>query len=190
VIAVMASVVLLSAFEVAPIEILALIGVAIVLVTGCIDSDEAFSFIDGQLLAMLFAMLAVGKGLEESGAVELIVNGVAPWMAGWPAVLTIFAIYALCSLLTELLSNNAVAVVVTPVAIGLAQTLGLDPRPVLIAVMMGASFGFATPIGYQCNLLVYGPGGYKFSDFLKIGIPLNILAGVVASLVIPLIWSL
>ncbi|EYD76487.1 TrkA domain protein [Rubellimicrobium mesophilum DSM 19309] len=121
---------------------------------------------------------------------ELIVNGVAPWMQGWNPVLTIFAIYALCSLLTELLSNNAVAVVVTPVAIGLAKTLGLDPRPVLIAVMMGASFGFATPIGYQCNLLVYGPGGYKFSDFLKVGIPLNVLAGVVASLVIPLIWSL
>lgn len=117
-------------------------------------------------------------------------NGVAPWMQGWNPVLTIFAIYALCSLLTELLSNNAVAVVVTPVAIGLAKTLGLDPRPVLIAVMMGASFGFATPIGYQCNLLVYGPGGYKFSDFLKVGIPLNVLAGVVASLVIPLIWSL
>jgi di/tricarboxylate transporter len=190
VIAVMASVVLLSAFEVAPIEILAFLGVAVVLVTGCIDSDEAFGFIDGQLLAMLFAMLAVGEGLEQSGAVELIVNGVAPWMAGWNPVLTIFAIYALCSLLTELLSNNAVAVVVTPVAIGLAETLGLDPRPVLIAVMMGASFGFATPIGYQCNLLVYGPGGYKFTDFLKIGIPLNILAGVVASLVIPLIWTL
>ncbi|HVG48642.1 MAG TPA: SLC13 family permease, partial [Rubellimicrobium sp.] len=190
VVAVMASVVLLSAFEVAPIEILALLGVAVVLVTRCIDSDEAFGFIDGQLLAMLFAMLAVGEGLEQSGAVELIVGGVAPWMAGWPAVLTIFAIYALCSLLTELLSNNAVAVVVTPVAIGLAQTLGLDPRPVLIAVMMGASFGFATPIGYQCNLLVYGPGGYRFSDFLRIGIPLNVLAGVVAALVIPLIWSL
>ncbi|TNC73049.1 SLC13 family permease [Rubellimicrobium roseum] len=190
VIATMAAVVGLSAFEVAPIEILALLGVAVVLVTRCIDSDEAFGFIDGRLLAMLFAMLAVGEALERSGAVELIVDGIAPVMAGWPPVLTIFAIYALCSLLTELLSNNAVAVVVTPVAIGLAQTLGLDPRPVLIAVMLGASFGFATPIGYQCNLLVYGPGGYRFSDFLKVGIPLNILAGIVASLTIPLFWDL
>ncbi|TNC51855.1 SLC13 family permease [Rubellimicrobium rubrum] len=190
VIATMAAVVGLSAIEVAPIEILALLGVAVVLVTRCIDADEAFGLIDGRLMAMLFAMLAVGSALEHSGAVELIVGAVAPLMAGWTPVLSIFAIYALCSILTELLSNNAVAVVVTPVAIGLAQTLNLDPRPVLIAVMMGASFGFATPIGYQCNLLVYGPGGYKFSDFLKVGIPLNILAGLVASLVIPLIWDL
>ena len=115
---------------------------------------------------------------------------IAPVIANWPPILLLFTIYALTSLLTELLSNNAVAVVVTPVAIGLAQTLGLDPRPVLILVMLGASFGFATPIGYQCNLLVYGPGGYRFSDFLRIGIPLNLLCGVVACLVIPLFYDL
>ena len=86
--------------------------------------------------------------------------------------------------------RRATTSVVTPVAIGLAQTLGLDPRPVLIAVMLGASFGFATPIGYQCNMLVYGPGGYRFTDFLKVGVPLNILCGVVASLVMPLVYDL
>jgi di/tricarboxylate transporter len=190
VIAVLAAVVGLSAIEVAPIEILALLGVAVVLVTRCIDADEAFGFIDGRLMAMLFAMLAVGAALEHSGAVDLIVDGIAPLIASWPPVFLLFTIYALTSLLTELLSNNAVAVVVTPVAIGLAQTLGLDPRPVLILVMLGASFGFATPIGYQCNLLVYGPGGYRFSDFLRIGIPLNILCGVVACLAIPLVYDL
>lgn len=190
VLATLASVVLFSALEVAPVEILALIGVAVVLLTRCIDSDEAFGFVDGRLMAMLFAMLVVGAGLEHSGAVDLIVARLAPWIAGWPPILLLFAIYALTSLLTELLSNNAVAVVVTPVAIGLAQTLGLDPRPVLILVMLGASFGFATPIGYQCNLLVYGPGGYRFTDFLKIGIPLNLLCGVVACLVIPFLYDL
>lgn len=190
VVATLAAVVGLSALEVAPIEILALLGVAVVLVTRCIDADEAFGFIDGRLMAMLFAMLAVGAALEASGAVELIVGAVAPYMQGWPPVLLIFAVYALTSLLTELLSNNAVAVVVTPVAVGLAQSLGLDPRPILIAVMFGASFGFATPIGYQCNLLVYGPGGYRFGDFLRIGVPLNVLMGVVASLLIPLLYDL
>jgi di/tricarboxylate transporter len=190
VIATLAAVVGLSAFEVAPIEILALLGVAVVLVTRCIDADEAFGFIDGRLMAMLFAMLAVGAALDHSGAVDLIVDAIAPVIANWPPVFLLFTIYALTSLLTELLSNNAVAVVVTPVAIGLAQTLGLDPRPVLILVMLGASFGFATPIGYQCNLLVYGPGGYRFADFLRIGIPLNILCGVVACLVIPFVYDL
>ena len=190
VIAVLVGVIGLSAINVAPIEIMAFIGVAVVLLTRCIDPDEAFGFIDGRLMGMLFGMLAVGAGLEHSGAVQKIVDGVAPYMVGWHPTLLIFAIYALTSFLTELLSNNAVAVVVTPVAISLAVTLGIDPRPVVVAVMMGASFGFATPIGYQCNTMVYGPGGYTFGDFMRIGVPLNILMGVVASILIPLVYTL
>lgn len=190
VVAVLLAVIGLSAFEIAPIEILAFIGVGIVLVTRAIDSDEAFGFIDGRLMGMLIAMLAVGKALEHSGAVELIVGGIAPWLQGWPVFATLLAIYAITSILTELLSNNAVAVVVTPVAIQLAQQLGLDPRPVLILVMMGASFGFATPIGYQVNTMVYGPGGYRFMDFVRIGAPLNAILGVVACAAIVLIYPL
>ncbi|WP_373353025.1 SLC13 family permease [Pseudoroseicyclus sp. CXY001] len=188
VIAVLAAIVGLSAIGVARIEVLAFLGVAVVLLSRCIDADEAFSYVDGRLLAMLFAMLAVGAGLEQSGAVELIVTAAAPLLDGLPAFVTLFAIFAITSALTELLSNNAVAVVVTPVAIGLAQTLGFDPKPVLILVMMGCSFGFATPIGYQCNMLVYGPGGYKFSDFVRIGLPLNVLMGVVAAAVIAFLY--
>jgi di/tricarboxylate transporter len=190
VVAVLAAIITLSSLDVAPIEVLAFIGVAIVLVTRCIDADEAFSSIDGRLLGMLFGMIAVGQGLEHSGAVGLLVGYAAPYMTDLAPWLLIFAVYALTSTLTELLSNNAVAVVVTPVAIGLAQSLGVDPRPLLVAVMMGASFGFATPIGYQCNLLVYGPGGYTFGDFLRIGVPLNILMGVAAAIVIPLVYGL
>jgi di/tricarboxylate transporter len=190
VVAVLVAVVGLSALEVAPIEILAFLGVAVVLLTRCIDADEAFGFIDGRLMAMLLAMLAVGAALDHSGAVELMVDFAAPHMGNWSPFLMIFAIYALTSLLTELLSNNAVAVVVTPVAIGLAQQLGIDPRPVAIVVMMGASFGFATPIGYQCNTMVYGPGGYKFMDFVKFGAPLNVLMGLVAAAIIPLMYDI
>lgn len=190
VIAVLAAVVGLAALEIAPIEILAFIGVGIVLVTRCIDSDEAFGFIDGRLMAMLLAMITVGAAMEHSGAVALIVRGVAPLMQGWPLFLTLFSIFAITSLLTELLSNNAVAVVVTPVAIELAVSLGLDPRPILILVMMGASFGFATPIGYQVNTMVYGPGGYRFTDFVKFGAPLNVILGLVASAVIALFYPL
>lgn len=188
--AVLVTIIVMSAFEIFPIEIMAFIGVAVVLVTRCIDADEAFASIDGRLLGMLFGMIAVGAGLEHSGAVELLVGAASPYMVGMAPWLLIFSVYALTSLLTELLSNNAVAVVVTPVAIGLAQSLGVDPRPLLIAVMLGASFGFATPIGYQCNLLVYGPGGYTFSDFMKIGVPLNIWMGIVAAIVIPLVYGL
>lgn len=181
VIGVLVAVVGLAALNVAPIEVLAFIGVAVVLLTRCIDADEAFSFIDGRLIAMLIAMLAVGKALEHSGAVALIVGGVGPLMAGWPVFWTLLAIFLVTSILTELLSNNAVAVVISPIAIELAVVLGLDPRPVLILVMMGASFGFATPIGYQVNTMVYGPGGYRFGDFVRIGLPLNFFLGLVAS---------
>ena len=190
VVAVLVLVIALSSLDVAPIEVLAFIGAAVVLITRCIDADEAFASIDGRLLGMLFGMIAVGQGLEHSGAVELLVSGASPYMGDLQPWVLIFAVYALTSILTELLSNNAVAVVVTPVAIGLAQSLGVDPRPLLVAVMLGASFGFATPIGYQCNLLVYGPGGYTFGDFMKIGVPLNILMGIVASIVIPLVYGL
>lgn len=188
VIGVLAAVVGLSALNVAPIVVLSMIGVAIVLVTRCIDADEAFEFIEGRLLAMIFAMLAVGAGLDHSGAVSVIVAAIAPGMDGLPPFALIFVIYALTSALTEVVSNNAIAVILTPIAIGLAASLGVDPRPFVVAVMFGASASFATPIGYQTNTLVYGPGGYRFTDFLRIGLPLNVLMMVVMSLLIPLFF--
>jgi di/tricarboxylate transporter len=183
-------VVILAAFGVAPILLLSGFAVAVVLLTRCIDSDEAFAQVDLSLLALIFSMLAVGAALEESGAVALIVDAVTPWLMGLPGFFVIWAIYLLTSILTELVSNNAVAVVVTPIAIGLGAAMGVDPRPLVVAVMVAASASFATPIGYQTNMLVYGPGGYKFTDFLRVGIPLNLTTGLIASAVIPLIWPL
>jgi di/tricarboxylate transporter len=190
VVAVLVAVVGLSALDVAPILYLALLGVAVVLVTRCIDADEAFGMVDGRLMALIFAMLAVGAGLDNSGAVELIVDGLAPWMLGLPPVALIFVVYLLSSVLTEIVSNNAVAVILTPIAIGLAQQLGVDPRAFVVAVMFGASASFATPIGYQTNTLVYGPGGYRFTDFIRIGLPLNGVLLVTMSFLIPLFFPL
>ncbi len=189
-IAVLAGMITLAALGVAPIFLLAVLAVALVLVTRCIDADEAFAFIDGRLLALIFAMLAIGAALESSGAVALIVRALAPGLGGLPPFLIVWAIYLLTSVLTELVSNNAVAVVVTPVAIGLAQVLGIEARPLVVAVMVAASASFATPIGYQTNMLVYGPGGYRFTDFLKVGIPLNLSVGFIASAAIPFFWPL
>jgi di/tricarboxylate transporter len=188
VIAVLTAIVALSALDIAPIVLLAFVGVAIVLLTRCIDADEAFEFVDGRLLALLIGMLGVGAGLDASGAVQLIVGAVAPGLDSLPPWLLVLAIYALASFLTEIVTNNAVAVILTPIVIGLGTTLGIDPRPLVVAVMFGASASFATPIGYQTNTLVYGPGGYRFSDFLRIGVPLNIVMAVAASVVIPLLW--
>ncbi len=188
VVAVLVAVVGLAALDVAPILFLAMMGVAVVLLTRCIDADEAFSMVDGRLMALIFAMLAVGAGLEHSGAVELIVQSLAPFMAGLPPFALIFVIYGLSSFLTEIVSNNAVAVIVTPIVISLATQLGIDPRAFVVAVMFGASASFATPIGYQTNTLVYGPGGYRFTDFLRIGVPLNLIMLVAMSFLIPVFF--
>ncbi|MFK7939457.1 MAG: SLC13 family permease [Roseovarius sp.] len=188
--AALAAIVVLAGLGVAPIFMLAAIAVAFVLIVRCIDADEAFSFIDGRLLALIFSMLAIGAALQASGAVSLIVNFLAPGLSLLPGVMVIWAIYLLTSVLTEMVSNNAVAVVVTPIAIGLADAMGIDARPLVVAVMVAASASFATPIGYQTNTLVYGPGGYKFTDFMKVGIPLNVSIGLLASALIPFIWPL
>lgn len=180
----------LAALGVAPIFFLAILAVAVVFFTRCIDADEAFQMIDGRLLALIFSMLAVGAALDASGAVALIVETLAPVLTSLPPFLLVWAVYLMTSVLTEMVSNNAVAVVVTPITIGLAASLGIDPRPLVIAVMVAASASFATPIGYQTNMLVYGPGGYKFTDFLRVGIPLNLSVGLLASALIPLIWPL
>ena len=189
-IAALVFIVVLAAFDVAPIMVLGLLAVVVILLTRCIDSDEAFSFVDGRLLAMIFAMLAVGEGLDQSGAVGLIVGAVRPWMEGLSPFMMILCVYFLGVLLTEFLSNNAVAVVYTPIAMELATSLGLDPRPFAVAVMFSATLAFATPVGYQTNMMVYGPGGYRFSDYMKIGIPLNFITGILASFMIPLLWPL
>lgn len=190
VVAVLAGVVILAALNVAPIQFLAFVGVGIVLLTRCIDADEAMGAVDGRLMALLFGMLGVGAGLEHSGAVELLVGWIAPYMVGLSPYVLVFAVYALTSTLTEIVSNNAVAVIVTPVVIALAQTLGVDPRPLVIVVMIGASASFATPIGYQTNTLVYGPGGYTFMDFIRFGVPLNVISAVVVTLAVPLLYDL
>lgn len=183
-------VVVLSSFNVAPIYVLGFLAVTLILLTRCIDSDEALGFVDGRLMTMIFAMLAVGEGLDQSGAVAVIVSNVKPMMVGLPPFAMILAVYLLGLILTEFLSNNAVAVIYTPIAIELAQQLGADPRPFVVAVMFSATLAFATPIGYQTNMMVYGPGGYKFLDFTKIGLPLNIITWLLCSALIPLIWPL
>ncbi|MCL7464974.1 SLC13 family permease [Phaeovulum sp. NW3] len=190
VIAVLAAVVGLAALDLAPILVLAFLGVAVVLLTGCIDADEAFGFVEGRLLALIFAMLVVGAGLDASGAVRLIVEVISPALDELSPRLLVLVVFLMASVMTELVTNNAVGVILTPIAIGLATQLGVDPRGLVVAVMFGASASFSTPIGYQTNTLVYAPGGYRFTDFLRIGVPLNLIMAVTVSLVIPLLWPL
>ncbi len=176
----LAIIIVAAALGVMPIAALAMLGVAVVLLTKCIDSEEAWGAMDGNVLVLIFAMLAVGKGLENAGTVQLIVDTLLPLLNMISPLWLIIAIYSLTSLLTETATNNAVAVIMTPLVIGIAEQTGVDVRSLLVAVMFGASASFATPVGYQTNTLVYTAGNYRFSDFVRIGLPLNIGVGLAA----------
>jgi di/tricarboxylate transporter len=189
VLAAFAAVLTLAAVEAAPIAILALVAATVVIVTGCIDADEAFSVVDGRLMALILAMLGIGAALQGSGAVRMLVDLATPLAQGADPQLVLWAMILATSLLTEVVTNNAVAVVMTPVAVTLAEGLGVDARPFVVGVMIAASASFATPIGYQTNTMVYAPGGYRYTDFLRVGAPLNLLVGCVSALVIPMFWS-
>ena len=179
-----------AAIGVAPIATLAVIGAAFVLATGCIEAEEAFDSVDWRLITLIVAMLTLGAAMQNTGLVESVVAVIQPALAGAPPIVALALVYILCSILTELVTNNAVAVIMSPIAIGLALALGVDPKPFLVAVMMAASASFLTPIGYQTNTLVYGAGGYKFTDFFRIGVFLNLTVAAVALTVIPMIWPL
>jgi di/tricarboxylate transporter len=128
--------------------------------------------------------------MENVDLVGEIVRAISPYLIAFSPLFALGVVYLLSSALTEIVTNNAVAVIVTPVAIGLANGLGVDPRPFVVAVMFAASASFLTPIGYQTNTLVYGAGGYKFFDFIRIGGVLNLVCFAITMLLIPIIWPL
>ncbi len=187
-IATMIGVIALATLGFMPIAGLAAMGAAIVLVTRCVEADEAFDSVDWRILTLILAMLGVGRALENTGLVEYIVSAVAPSLALWPPIIALALVYLLSMGLTEMVTNNAVAIIVTPIAISLAQSIGVDPRPFVVAVMFAASASFLTPIGYQTNTLVYSVGGYKFTDYFRLGAPLSAICAVIAVLLIPVFW--
>lgn len=178
------AVVVLAALNVIPLAVAAILAVGAILLARCIDAEEAWGSIDGNVLVLIFGMLAVGLGLQQAGSVDLIVEVLTPYLQDIPPWGLVFAIYVLSVIMTEIVTNNAVAIIITPIAIALGQDLGVDPRPLVIAVMFAASASFATPIGYQTNTLVYAAGNYRFTDFFKAGIPLTIGVGLATCMAI------
>ena len=181
--------ILFSSLGLAPLFVLAITAVVFVLCSRCIDIEEAYEFIDGKILVLIFSMLAIGRSLELNGLISGLTNVVDPYLNFLPLFVIIWFLYFLTSVLTETISNNAVAVVITPFAITLASSLGYDPRAFIMVIMIAASASFATPIGYQTNTMVYAAGGYKFTDFIKVGLPLNLIFGIVTSIIITYIYT-
>ncbi len=165
----------------------ALIAAALMILSRCTSSSNARASIDWSVLTVIGASLGVGQAMASTGAAQAVASawlgmlGDNPWLA-------LIAVYALTSLFTEMITNNAAAVLIFPIAAATADGLGVSMQPFVVAIMMAASASFATPIGYQTNLMVYGPGGYRAADYVRIGLPLNLLLGVVSVSLIPLIW--
>ncbi|HUL12204.1 MAG TPA: SLC13 family permease [Methylococcaceae bacterium] len=184
---ILAGVVVSATFEWLSMLKAALLGATAMLLTGCCSVAEWRKSIDGQVLLAIAASFGLGKALVVSGAASGIAHGFLGLVGDNPWLVLVY-FYFLTVVLTELLSNNSVAVLMFPLALAIAEKLGVSYWPFVIAVMIAASMGFSTPIGYQTNLMVYGPGGYHFSDFVRFGVPLNILMGAVAIAVIPTVW--
>lgn len=171
-----------------PIVQLALTSAMIVLVTRCVQPQEAYRAIEWKVLFMIFGMLGLGLAMEKSGLAQLIANGMTHGLGIESPWIMLALMYLVTAVMTEIISNNAVAVLLTPLAIIVGQTLGADPIPFVIAVMFGSSASFSTPIGYQTNTFVYGAGGYKFGDFFRVGFPLAVILWLLASFLIPIMW--
>lgn len=171
-----------------PIVLVALTGAVFVLAVGCIDPSEAYQAIEWKVLFMIIGMLGLGQALQFSGVAQLLAVKVVASVGDLDPRIIIALFYLLAAVLTEMVSNNAVAALLTPLGIIVSIELGVDARPFIAAVMFGSSASFSTPIGYQTNTFVYGAGGYKFSDFFKVGTPLAIILWITASFLIPIIW--
>jgi di/tricarboxylate transporter len=162
----------------------------LMLLTGCLKPREAYDALDLPVLILIIGTLALGSALAVTGAADLYARGFLALFEGLGPRGVLAGCIVLTSLLSHVLSNNATAVLVAPIALATAASLGVDPRPFVVGVCFGASACFATPLGYQTNLLVYGPGGYRFTDFVRLGMVLNLLVWVGASVMIPVLWPL
>lgn len=185
---IMLGVVVGSALGLFPIATMAVFGALLMLLLGCIRLSDAMNALEGPVLFLLAGTIPLGLAMEKTGMASWIAENLTQLIGPWGPLVMISALYLLSNVLTEFFSNNATAVLLTPITLVVAQSMGIDPKPLLVAITFGASASFATPIGYQTNTIVFGPGGYKFSDFTRIGLPLNILLWLTASVLIPMIW--
>ncbi|MGK2925622.1 MAG: SLC13 family permease [Lysobacterales bacterium] len=187
-VAILVGVVVASAVFGYPIAAAAVSGATILILTRCVDPDEAYKAIQWPILLLIYGMLAIGHALDSTGTMQMLVDALTGLVAGLGPLAVLSVLFLITSALTEVMSNNATAILLTPIAIGLADAMGVDARPFVVAVMLAASASFATPIGYQTNTFVYRAGNYRFIDFIRIGVPLNLVVWLTATFLIPLFW--
>ena len=182
------AIVLLAALGVVSIMKAALLGIGFMVLTGCLRLNDLYSHLPWQTIIMLACLIPLGTAMENTGLASLIATQVVEVLRDWGPFAVLSGIYLLTSLLTSIMSNNATAILMVPVSISVAQQLNVDPKPFVMGVMFAASASFMTPVGYQTNLFIFGPGGYRFTDFLIVGAPLNLVFWILATFLIPFFW--
>jgi di/tricarboxylate transporter len=187
---IMASVILGASFTQIPIVTLALAGVVLMILFGALRPHEAFRSLDSTALLLLAGTIPLGAAMSETGLAQQIVDSIVASIGGVQPIVFVAAFFGITWILTELASNNAVAVLLTPVAVSLAASTGINPMALIMVVILGASASFTLPQGYQTNAMVMGPGGYRFVDYLRFGLPLSLICWVAATVLIPLFWPL
>lgn len=178
--------IVIAALDIAPIAASAFAGAVLLILLRVITADEAYGGLRPDILILIAGMVVIGIALEESGLADAATRTLIGSMHDISPLVALIVLYGVTMVLTELLSNATVAVLVTPIAVALAESLGVSPRPFLVAVMMAGSAAFATPFGYQTNVIVYQMGGYRYMDFVRVGLPLNLLTWAVAIIAIGL----
>jgi di/tricarboxylate transporter len=187
-VAVVCGVVAAAASGVVPIAVSAVIGALMLVLLGSLSVEEAYRSLDARVIVLLGGILPLGTALERTGVAALLAHGLVEVVGPLGPVAAMSAIFGVTSILTAVMSNTATAALLVPIALGVASALGVDPRPFLAAVAYGASTSFMTPMSYQTNLMVYGPGSYRFADYLRIGTPLTLMFWLLATLLVPLAW--
>lgn len=187
---IMASVVILAALGILPIAISAVCGALLMILTGCLRWRDASNALSAQVILLIVASLAMGSALLQTGGTEYITQAFLALTRGAPAPVVLSALMLLMAMLTNVVSNNAAGVIGTPIAVGIAHELGLPPEPFVLAVLFGANMSYATPMAYQTNLLVMTAGNYRFSDFLRIGVPLTLIMWLMYSWLLPNIYGI
>lgn len=187
-VAILVMVILLAAFNIFPIMIVAILGAIAMVLSRCLTIDEAYQAIDWKTIFLLGGLLPLGLALEQNGGALWIANTLMQYIDQFGPVLILAAFYIVTAILTEAMSNNATAMVLAPIAIAVGLAMNVDPRPLLVAIAFAASTSFATPIGYQTNTMILAAGGYRFADFTRIGVPLNIIFFGLAVFLIPILW--
>jgi di/tricarboxylate transporter len=188
--AIIAGVVAAATAGVVPIVVGAILGCVLMVLLRVLTLEEAYDAVEWKVIFLLAGVLTLGVAMDKTGAARLISGWIVVTVGAWGPIALVSAFYLMTSVLTETMSNNATAVLLAPIAIATAESLGVDSRPFLMAVTFAASASFMTPVGYQTNTLIYGPGQYRFADFLRVGTPLNILFWILATFMIPRIWPL